>query len=242
MSGGERAFFVHVQKAAGTSLIYRLRRTLDRSEIYPDASDGSPELVASVISVDHLRARWPERRDRVRVLTGHFPLRAAELLGDDFATLTTLREPVERTLSYLRHHRKLTPADADRSLEELYDDPERFDTFIHNHMVKMFSLTPEEMGDGALTVVDFPPERLAAAKANLATVDVVGLQERYEEFWQAADQRFGWGLGDPVHTNRTEPVDVPASFRRRIAEDNAMDAELYELARDLVRERGGPAG
>ena len=75
MSGAPRAFFVHVQKAAGTSLIYRLRRVLDRSQIYPDASDGSPELVASVISVEHLLRRWPERRDQVQVVTGHFPLR-----------------------------------------------------------------------------------------------------------------------------------------------------------------------
>jgi hypothetical protein len=232
-----KVFFVHVQKAAGTSLIYRLRRIFDRSEIYPDASDGAPEFHGSVISVDHLRARWPLRRTRAHILTGHFPLRSAELLEEQFRTLTTLRDPVERTLSYLRHHRVMTPSDAERPLEELYEDPDRFARFIHNHMVKMFSLSPEEMGDGVLTPVTFTAERLAVAKSNLATVELIGLQEDYDAFWVEATRRFGWDLGKTTHANRTEAESVPESFRRRIATDNAMDIELYEYARDLRRDR-----
>jgi hypothetical protein len=36
--------------------------------------------------------------------------------------------------------------------------------------------------------------------------------------------------------NRTEPVEVSSSFRARIAEDNAMDVELYAFARQLVED------
>ena len=46
------------------------------------------------------------------MVTGHFPLCTTELLGGAFTTFTVLRDPVERTLSYLRHHRKI---DARRS-------------------------------------------------------------------------------------------------------------------------------
>ena len=236
-----RVFFVHLQKAAGTSLIFKLRRVFDRSALYPDASDGAPENRDSVISVPHLLERWPHRRHQVSILTGHFPLCTAELLDDEFETMTTLREPVERTLSYLRHHRALTPEDAERSLEELYDDQERFDTFIHNHMVKMLSLTTDEMTDGALTKVAFGPERLARAKANLERIDLVGLQERYPELWHAAAERFGWDLGKVVHANRTEPEDASTAFRARIAADNADDVALYRHAQELVEERFGPA-
>jgi hypothetical protein len=241
-----RFFFAHVQKAAGTSLFVQLQREFDRPQIYPDLSDDVPGP-APILFVSHLRERYRARRDEIRIVTGHFPLRTTELLEDDFITLTVVREPVARTLSFLRHHRRKTPADADRSLEELYEDPIRFHGMIENNMVKMFSLSPEEMlvGDGLMThVKDFGPDRLERAKAGLAGVDVLGLDTRFPEFVEACDSRFGWDLGVPMHANRTAPDDVAASFRRRIAADNAADVELFEFARELRsgRQRRGAVG
>ena len=108
----DRFFFVHLQKTAGTALIMRMRRHFGRPAIYPDESDKGD--VAAVISVDHLLRRWEARAESYRVVTGHFPLCTTELLGSGFTTFTILRDPVERTLSYLRHHRQLTPAASDR--------------------------------------------------------------------------------------------------------------------------------
>lgn len=231
----ERFFFVHLQKTAGTSLLFRLRRQFARAQIYPlEADKGN---VAAVISVDHLRERFAEHRDQLRVITGHFPLCVTELLDAPFTTLTLLREPVERTLSYLRHHREMTPGDRDRPLEAIYDDPFRFHGLIHNHMVKMYSLSRDEMTDGALTHVDFTAARLARAKDRLAAVDHIGLQDDFEGFCEQLAGRYAWDLGEPTRVNRTKPVDVPASFRRRIATDNSDDIELYEHGRSLVAER-----
>jgi hypothetical protein len=230
-------FFVHIQKAAGTSLIFRLRKQFGRAAIYPPMSDKGN--VAAVITVDHLLQRWRTHRDTTRVVTGHFPLCTVELLDGDFITLTVLREPVERTLSYLRHHRKVTPAEANRPLEDIYDDPLRFNGLIHNHMVKMFSLRREEMSDGVLTQVDFTPEHLDRAKENLAQVDAVGDQASFEDFVAELVERFGWRLGGLQHVNRTNPVEISESFRARIAADNALDVEFYAFAQKLIRERRG---
>ena len=148
-----------------------------------------------------------------------------------------MREPVERILSSLRHHREHVPADRDRPLEELYDDPYRFHGMLHNHLVKMFSLSPEEMPrrrrDGHAREGLHAGRRLADAKARLAAVDVLGLHDRVDDLCDDLHARFGWNLGAPVHANVTEPVPVAESFRRRIAADNAADAELYEHAREL---------
>jgi hypothetical protein len=236
---GRRFFFAHVQKAAGTSLFVQLQRHFARDEIYPDRSDMVPGP-APVLFVSHLRERYATRRDRIRVVTGHFPVRASELLGDEFITMTVLRDPVERTLSYLRHHRKKTPADAGRALEEIYEDPVRFHGLIRNNMVKMFSLSPEEMvaGDGLMTFVgEFTPERIADAKHRLERVDVLGLDVDFAAFVAELDARFAWAIGQPTHVNRTEPDDVPPSFRRRIAADNAGDMELFAFARELHESR-----
>lgn len=231
----ERFFFVHVQKTAGTTLLIRLGEQFAPEQIYPDDSDGDKFGIMPQMNVDHLVERWPERRGDVRVVTGHFPLCTAELLGDPFRTFTVLREPVERTLSFLRHHRKLTPADAHLSLEEIYEDPLRFDRLVHNHMVKMFALTTEDMTGWLMTTVDFRPEHLERAKERLATVDVVGIQEDFEPFCHELERRFGWDLGPPVVANDTPHEAVSDAFRARIAEDNALDIELYEFAAAHLR-------
>ncbi len=170
-------------------------------------------------------------------MTGHFPLCVTELLDADFATFTVLRDPVERTLSYLRHHRDTTPADSERSLEEIYEDPARFRPFIENHMVKMLSLRAEEMTHGMMTVIDLDRRRLRRAKRALRKMDEFGIQEDLEAFAQRLQRRLGWELGPKVHGNVTEADDVPDSFRSRIAEDNQLDMELYEYARKLLSRR-----
>ena len=184
--------------------------------IYPDETDGI--IPDAVLVHEQLAERFAARRDDIRVITGHFPLCVSEMLGADFTTLTVLREPVERTLSYLRHHRMLLQEDRDAPLEPIYEDPFRFHGLVHNHMVKMFALTPETMTAGALTHVEFERHHLELAKERLATVDVVGVQERFEEFCTELERRFGWDLGPPLFANRTEPVEVtrrvPGPHRR----------------------------
>lgn len=224
----ERFFFVHLQKTAGTALWRRLREQFSPEQLYPGPGDGDPP--DTVLHPEHLVARWRARRDEIVVVTGHFPLCTVELLDAPFRTFTLLREPVERTLSYLRHHREQTPDDRDRSLAEIYDDPVRFE-LVHNHMTKMLSLEVAEMTNGALSPVEFDDARLARAQERLAAVDVVGFQEEFDHFCAELTDRFGWDLGKDRFMNRSAPADVPAGLRERIERDNASDVALYAWAR-----------
>ncbi len=245
MSGAEqpqRFFFVHMQKTAGIALRERLINHFGESAVYPTRGVDGTDPVKLVLSIDHLRERLAARGDEIEVVTGHFPLCTAELIDGPFTTLTLLREPVERTLSYLRHHRENEPDDRERTLEEIYDDPFRFHGFAHNHMTKMLSLKPEEMTDGMLTTVEFDRGRLERAKEALAGVDAFGLQERFEDFCDELSARFRWHLGDPEIVNTSAPVEVADSFRARIAEDNALDIELYEFAKQLLATRDARSG
>jgi hypothetical protein len=238
-----RFFYVHVQKAAGTEIRERCKRHFAPEAMYPDRTDGDLIAVAPQLSVAQLLARWAVRKDQIEIITGHFPFATLALLDADFVTLSVLREPVERVLSHLRHHRRMTPGAEGRTLEQLYDEvlpPELF----HNHTVKMFSLTADEVAESAaldrwafLKAVDLTPARLADAKANVERLDVLGLQDRLEEFCTELTARFGWDLGPPLHANRTASEDAPVALRRRIAFDNALDAELWEHARDVYEHR-----
>jgi hypothetical protein len=234
-----RRFFVaHMQKTAGTTLRDRLRASFTDDEIYPNASDGADPRI-SVISVAHLRERWAARGEKIRLLTGHFPLRAAELLGVPFVTMTVLRHPVERTLSFLRHQaeRRQRGATEDTPLVEIYEEPFRFQHMIQNHMVRTLSLSPEEMvaHDGVLTPVPYTRERLEMAKEALTGLDLFGLQDRFEDFCRELGDRYGLDVGEPLRSNTTECTEVPDGLADRIAEDNALDMELYEYARALYR-------
>jgi hypothetical protein len=238
-----RFFFVHMQKTAGMALRQRLINHFGEAAVYPTrGADGRNPFVL-VLSIEHLRERLAARGEEIQVITGHFPLCTTELLGGRFTTLTLLREPVERTLSYLRHHRENEEADRDKSLEEIYADPFRFNGLAHNHMTKMLSLTPAEMTDGMLTHVQFDRDHLERAKEALTGIDAFGLQERFEDFCDELSIRFGWRLGEPEVVNTSAPVEVSEDFRARIAADNVSDIELYEFAKELLADRAalGPA-
>ena len=234
-----RFFVAHLQKTAGTTLRDRFRATLPEHTIYPNASDGRDKRI-SVISLGHLLERWRARREEIRLVAGHFPLSTTELLDADFVTLSILREPVDRTLSYLRHQKKLNRDDRELPLEAIYDDPFRFNGLVRNHMVRMFSIGAAEMerGDGVLTDTPDTPERLERAKQAVWGLDGYGLQSRFEEFWDVFAPRYGLEIGEPQRSNATEPEDAPKSLIRRIEADNALDVELYDFAEHLYFSRG----
>ena len=165
-------FFVHMQKTAGTALRQGLINHFGKRAVYPTQGMDGTDPTQLVTSTDYLRERLAARGDEIEAITGHFPLCTTELLDGRYTTLTLLREPVERSLSYLRHHRKEEPADRDRSLEEIYEDPFRFQGFVHNHMTKMLSLTPAEMTDGMLTPLELNEIHLERAKGGARTASM----------------------------------------------------------------------
>ncbi len=247
----QRFFVAHMQKTAGTTLRDRLRNTYAEEQIYPNGSDG-PDGRISVISLSHLQERWKERGESIRLLTGHFPIRTPEVLEPraDFVTMTVLRDPVERILSFLRHQaeRRQRGAEPDTPLWEIYSDPTRFNLLIHNHMTRMLSLTPEEFvpGDGVLVTVPYDAARLEMAKEGLAGLDLFGLQHRLDEFCAELSDRHGLDVGTSMRSNTTDRDDVPEGLIDRIVHDNALDVELYAWACRLYDERhpttsqGGP--
>jgi Sulfotransferase family len=228
-----RFFFCHLQKTAGSSLLPRLEYHFGETRLYPSIRDGS--FFHRYTSVHHLLTAWDRRADQIEMVCGHFPLCTHELLSRGFTAFTVLREPVERTLSFLRSQSRFSRRN--RPLVEMYQDPFLFSGLIHNYMVKMLSLSVSEMTDGQLTSVSFTRDRLELAKERLAAVEVFGIQERFDEFCEELTSRFGFSLGEKLWKNRTEAVEIEQSLRDRIAEDNAMDMELYEFALKLYRER-----
>jgi hypothetical protein len=143
--------------------------------------------------------------------------------------MTILRDPVERTISHLKQLQEADPAN--RPLEELYEDPDLYRPVLHDHQVRMFALAPSDDIEGYYSLpLDIDDARFARACDNLAQLDLVGFQHRYDAFEAALVDRYGWTLARVERLRRSEPLEVSAAFRRRIAEDNRADVAFFEHA------------
>jgi hypothetical protein len=252
-NGNPPALFIHVMKTGGTTLHFSLLENFAPDEVYPHPDldfigEGSKRGILRPLTMPYLRMIPPERRKRIRVYTGHFPYMARDVLGGDFATVTILRDPVDRTVSLLRQFRRralwapphVPEPMGEMSLEEAYEQPAVYQRLVHNHQTKIFSMTLADAPMGYMHPIHVDESRLALAKENLASVDVVGLTERYDEFLDGVTARFGWRLRRSARANEAPDDDISSvsdSFRRRVVEDNAIDVEFYEYAKDLVDAR-----
>jgi hypothetical protein len=251
-------FFVHVMKTGGSTLLWQLLADFPPHLMYPNDSDRRDEHdFWPSLSVRRLIELPEERKRRTRLYSGHFPFAASQLLGIGLTTVAVVREPVDRTVSHLRHLKRRAQRFRDKRLEEIYEDETAFRTWIHNHQTKVFGLTAAETAPTVIAglarplpeedvvptrpiihVMEADDERLAIARRQLGMVDALGLTEHYDEFVEHLRARFGWKLPDLGRLNTSERTDdVDPAFLRRIADDNAVDCELYEHARTLWRER-----
>jgi hypothetical protein len=228
-----RFFFVHVMKTAGGTLRQHIQANFGPGSVYPDPRIDD-DINNRYHNVDRLAALPQDRRDRISMFGGHFAFTTVERLDLDVVTLTLLRDPVERAISYLRwHQQRWTP---DRSLEEIYSDWALFRRFLHNHQVRMFARTTADP-PSYLKWLDIDHERLEIAKDNVDKIDVLGLTDRFDEFLGELAAQWGWEITavDNVHVARH--VDVSPELRARIAEDNRADVQFYEYVTRLYGRR-----
>jgi len=118
-------FFIHVMKTAGTSFSEILRMNFADHERYPDCclqkNDDFGRRTESYLSAPAVVRDVNGNRGRVRALSAHVPFATRELLLDDFVTLSLLRHPVDRAVSYLKHCRRDHIEHFEMSLEEIYE-------------------------------------------------------------------------------------------------------------------------
>ncbi len=152
-----RFFFMHLMKTGGTSFAFQLRKHFDNSEVFPCQGIDSRDLtdVAVYASVRRLLRTSPERRADIRVYTGHFPFIASQMLDPDLVTLTLLRDPVDRTISLLKHFKRLSKHFAPMPVEEIYEDPFVFAQFVENHQTRMFAVTETDNLDAFGSANDY---------------------------------------------------------------------------------------
>ncbi len=166
-----RFLFIHVMKTGGTSLMVHALSEFRPGEIYPDPAldRRAPDDVEPYASFADLVSLAPERKAAIRLYAGHLPFAARDVIGPGTQTITLLRDPVERTVSVLKHFKRLRPRYRDLALEEIYVDPVVFRFFVENHQTKVFAVTANDRPDAFSSSLSFDEIR--------TRLDVAGADE-----------------------------------------------------------------
>lgn len=232
---GARYFFVHVMKTSGSTFRQHLLRNFAPGEVYPDPAIDEDGSIRAYTSCEYLLGLPAARHRHIRAYSGHFPWVVTDLLGGDMVTMTMLREPVARTISFLKDCQRNNPQHLGRGLQEIYEDAVMFGGYVWNHQSKLFALAPDDVPLGYASIIEVDDRRLATAKENLERVDVVGLAEHHDEFLDEVRARCGWTMTKVPDLRVSPSVEVPRSLLRMIEAENRADLEFYEFARDLRR-------
>lgn len=233
-----RFFFQHIMKTAGTSFAQHFAGNFAPEEIYPSPQTPAEQRREQYWKIAPVRALGTEGLRGVRMVHGHLPLFVADLVDADIS-LTILRDPIERTISHMRHCRRHFPQHRGKSLDAIYDDGWLYPLFFRNYQVKQFSLTDADAPKAHNEDIVIDDERLRVAIERLERVDVFGLTDRYDEFVDEVRHRFGWTFRGGRHRLQTSPgpIEISRTLRARIVADNRVDVDFYEYAVDLYRQR-----
>ncbi|MCP4662187.1 MAG: sulfotransferase family 2 domain-containing protein [bacterium] len=241
--------FLHLPRAAGTTIQLLLDRLFPVEEIY---SIASPEMLSSFGAF----AASPEpERAKTRVLRGHMPFGIHQHVPGRGRYFTILREPVARVISMYRYTRR-TPVHylhervcgEGMSLADYVAG--RLTTEIDNGQTRLLSgrldayVTVEEgtIREPAVAFGECTPAMLEEARQNLAKhFEVVGLCERFPETFMLLRQAFGWPLwtysSASVSAKPSPREPTPPEVVEWIRECNRFDFELYEYGRELFRDQ-----
>jgi hypothetical protein len=237
-------FFVHILKTGGSSLNTMVRPLFPVEAVYPCAlkrpgrrtnpGQGLRGWRMAYVAIPFLRMFDESRRRRFRFVAGHLPYCVAELFEQPVRCISFFRDPVSRTISHLKQARTLQPRYKGWPLDRLYAHDTFHEQFIANLQTRHFA---HEMSDELTSV--FVPKRLTPgdierAKQRVAGLEFIGILEDYEASISLLKRQLGLPITNVV--NRRVPYDdcdVPADLPARIAEDNAIDMELYEFVKSL---------
>ena len=242
-------FFVHIMKTGGTSLRWMLLAdVLAPEELFPHKRDGVElevnDLVLHYINPFLIRDQIAAIADPgpVRVIAAHYPYLAHRLYPYPLLTFSLFRDPVDRVVSHLRHIQR--DEHPERSLKELYDDPELFDAFFYNLQARAFVFEDESAKSLMVRTFDWDDELLARANENVEQLDVIGLSSEFGAFVCSLEGVFGWRFRETLHSHRSGGgLERPSRrLRRRIRDDLEYDLLFYEHVVRLYRERGPVRG
>jgi hypothetical protein len=227
-------FFCHIPKTAGTSVRRALEEAFTPHMIMPDAfmiarNEGRYPPIS--IFKDGLSLQ----PGAVRLLRGHYPFAARRLLEDPL-TITVLRDPVQRSISELRHLVSIGILDRIEIVRSLEANVL---PAMSNAQVQFLSAGPDEEFHwdapcDANTRFEPGEAELEIALQALEAIDILGLVEDMAGFSARLTQTIGIQLLDEKSNVGDVQLALGQQHIEVIRQHNLLDAVLYRRALGLL--------
>lgn len=231
--------FLHVPKAAGTSLISILRKVYGRYSVY-----GLSNLDLDGSIKDYINLSFDEK-SRIKAIHGHFLFGIHRYVPSQFSYITFIREPVKRVVSHYHHIRNHPDHYAYQQgfnsettlLEYIHSDIAFHET--HDGQVWLLS--------GGVQAEGFPSLALTSALENLNKFFTLAApSEMFDEAVIILKDKLNWKklpLFYRRHIGVYKPVGNPdQDCSAEISQVNLNDLELYHQVKeqflDQVRQAG----
>ena len=250
----QRLIFVHIPKAAGSTLRQIIRRQMPRGNdltmyfigIKPGRTRADGVVESSALEdIERLRHLTDDERAQIVCVLGHLPFGIHEFLPPGFEYITMLRNPVERIISdyyYIlrRPTHRLYQAIQSRQISLEQYVTSGLDPRLDNGQVRYLCGMREVDGvfvDGALT-----ERALEAAKRNLEErIKTFGITERFDESVLLFRRAMGWRNvfyeSENVTRGRPKIAGLPSDVVKTMEEQLSYDMELYHFAANLFERR-----
>lgn len=218
--------FIHIPKAAGTTLNRIIRRKYSKKNIFE--INGANVLK----SIDEFKNMPESTRRKIKVVMGHMEFGLHRFLPQPADYITLLRRPVDRIIAHYYYAKR-------RPDHYLYDWINKENISLKNYIsskktvelnngqTRLLSAS-EDVGFGACSV-----EHLEKAKKNIKEhFAVAGLTERFDETLMLIKKAFGWSMPYYAKTNvrkkRPHSETVEKETLKIIEEYNKLDIALYQ--------------
>jgi hypothetical protein len=229
--GQGSVIFLHIPKAAGSTLHRVIERQYDKGAIFHVSGT---DVRGAIEAFQRLPLR---SREKIACLKGHIPYGLHGYMAQPCRYITLLRNPIDRIVSHYHfvlrspnHYLHGQVVSGDMTLEDYVKSG--ISSELNNGQTRQLAGGMKE---------DEPAELLERAKRHLLQgCVVVGLAERFDESLILMKRRLGWRH---VHyrKRRVAPArpftqDISPRTIQLIAESNEKDEELYAFAQNLLRE------
>ncbi len=240
--------FVHIPRTGGGSVTSAISNAYARAKSVGNVQRNADRCHSTLQRIADELDAWSGR-----ALADHIPYGLyARYLPPDTRYVTFLRNPVERVLSHYHFHARKRP----EKLRTIWgrEDPaatvgEADDVSleaglargisIYNNFATRFLWGAESLED------ELSPDALERAKANLDRFSFVGVTERLDESLVLLGRVLGVPLAG-YHlrhvTERPKADAFPDTLIRQIEQHNALDIELYRIARERFDAAADAAG
>ena len=228
----QTVLFLHIPKAAGTTLTQILDRQYSTQEILPSYKNSKPRF-------DKLSSLSTPEKYQIKLIRGHFPFGVHEMLPQHSTYITMLRDPIKRVISNY-YFAKKTPShrlyetinQEGMSLEEYITS--EINPQLNNGQVRLIS------GNTDVAYGKCTNEILEKAKHNLKTYfSVVGTVENFDRTLIALREILGYKniCYTKANTNQSNKSNhIDNKLINLIKNYNILDIELYNYAIELQEE------